>query len=176
MIAAFGAPEAAPYLAHLRHGEDLGLDHVGDTIHLLKRGAGRRGHGDERSLLLEGRQEVLPHFGIKHERGDHAGANDHEHRQGIVEPDTQRRGAQEPLQARDKPPVCVRLTGLGLQEKRAEDWYQRQGYDKRSDHADDGGDGDGSEELTLNPAQAKQRKEDQDDQNGGVENRAAHFA
>ena len=63
-----------------------------------------------------------------------------------------------------------------LQQQRAQHRDGGERDHERGDHADDGGDGDGAEQATLDAGQAQQRKQHQDDQDGGVEDRVAHLA
>ncbi len=70
VVAALGPAETAADLAHLPATQDLLLDHIGDLVHLLQRGAGRGGGGDKRGLLLEAWQEILAHLRIERECGD----------------------------------------------------------------------------------------------------------
>ena len=74
-----------------------------------------------------------------------------------------------------KPSLCS-LSGLGVEQEGAEDRDDRQRDDERRRHADDGGDRDGGEEPALHAGEAEQRQEDQDDQDGGVEDRGSDLA
>jgi hypothetical protein len=163
VVAAFGATEAAADLADLGDGEDLGLDDIGDFVHLLERSAGRRSDGDEGGFLAEGREKIFAHAAVEGKRGDDAGKDEEGDGKRVVEAGADGGAAENGFEEADESAVGVWLADFGVEQERAEDRDQRQGDDERGDHAEDRRDGDGGKEPALDAAETEEREEDEDD-------------
>ena len=138
MVAAFRSAKAAADFLDFGHREYLLFDDIRDAVHFIERGSGRRCGGDKRCLLFEGGEEILPHFRVEGERREHGYSKPSQNRPGMLEADPQCGRLQTPFHGSNDPSFLMLDSGPRIEKERAKNRNQSEGYQKRSQHADDG--------------------------------------
>ena len=101
-------------MADLGDGEDLGLDDVGDFVHLIERRAGGGSDGDERGFFAERGKEIFAHAAVEGKRGNDTGEDEQGDRERVIEAGADGGAAEKIFEEADEGSVGVGLADFGV--------------------------------------------------------------